>query len=494
MKATSLILLLSLSSLIGSAQGYFEQSPAIKEAYGLIIDLKLEAAKEAIKEIKINEPDNLLVLHLDNYIDFFTVFITEEKNQFKELQKNKTKRIEYIEKYGDRSSPYYLFVQAEIELQWSLVRAKFDELFKAASEAYNAYNLLTANQKKFPNFIANKKSLSAIHVLVESIPGIVRKVFRIKGSISQGTKEIKEVIAYSEENDFLYKDEAIAVYTYILFYQNNKRKEAWKFLVNSGLQPENSPLATFLMATMAGKVGENDYAIDILKNRPQGGDYASFQYLDFMLGKAKLNRLDEDADEYFLSFLQEFKGQHYIKEAYQKLGWYNLAIKDNNVPVYKNYMQKIQKNGVKLIDGDKQADKEAKNKSIPHPILLKARLLFDGGYYERAYNILIKNSSLFGLNSSYSLEYNYRLGRVTQQLGNAYDAVNYYIQVVNNGKDNEAYYACNSALQLGLIFEEQRNIKEAKKYFKICLKMSPSDYKNSLHQKAKSGLDRVSKS
>lgn len=494
MKSVALVWIFILS--IGTAYGqtYFEETPAIRDAYHLIIDLKLDAAQKAIADIKKNEPDNLLVLHLENYVDFFTIFINEEKEQFSELEKNKEARVSYIEKHGDRSSPYYLFVQAEIELQWALVRAKFDELFKAASETYNAYNLLTANQKKHPHFIANKKSLSAIHVLVESIPSIVRKVFRIKGSIAQGTQEIQEVINYAEANDFLYKEEAIAINTYILFYQNNKRKAAWDFLVNSGLDPEKSPLVSFLMATMASKVGENDYAIKILENRPTGDAYSPFHYLDFMLGKAKLNRLDPDADQYFEKFLNNFSGQHYIKEAYQKLGWYQLTINNNNIPAYKNYMQKLQANGDKLIDGDNQAYKEAKSKNIPHPLLLKARLLYDGGYYERAYNLLIKNSSFFNTASIYSLEYNYRLGRITQSLGNAYDAVNYYNQVINLGHEKEEYFACNAALQLGLLFEEQNNHKEAKRYFKRCLKMSPSDYKNSLHQKAKSGLNRLDKS
>jgi tetratricopeptide (TPR) repeat protein len=474
-----------------SGQAYFEESQGIKEAYHLIIDLKLDEARIAVNELKTTEPDNLLRILLENYIDFFTVFINEEESQFNQLEKNKRKRLDYIEKYGDRNSPYYLYTQAEIDLQWSLVRAKFDQLFKAATEAYQAYKLLSANQEKHPHFIANKKSLSAIHVLVESIPKIARRVFRIKGSIAQGTKEIQEVMDYSKNNDFLYKEEATAVYTYILYYQNNRKEEAWNYLSQSDLKPEESPLVAFLMATFASKVGENEYAIKVLEDRPKGPDYSDFQYLDFMLGKAKLNRLDKDADVYFEKFIEEFRGQHYIKEAYQKLGWYNLAVENNNVPRYKSYMQQVQKYGQTLIDGDKQAEKEANSRKIPHAVLLKSRLLYDGGYYERAYNVMIKNSTYFNNNSTYNLEFNYRLGRITQSLGNSYDAINYYNQVINSGSKSKEYFACNSALQLGLIFEQQKNYKQAKRYFKMCLDMSPSDYKNSLHQKATSGLKRM---
>lgn len=477
------------------AQSYFEESPLIKEAYGHIIDLKFDQANQVIDKIRKDEPNNLLVLHLDNYIDFFTIFINEEKDQFKKLERNKKKRIEKIEREGDKSSPYYLFVQAEIELQWALARAKFNgrfnnEVIKAGSECYNAYKLLTENQKRFPNFIANKKSLSAIHVLAESIPGVVRKVFSIDGTIAQGTSEIEDVINFSKNNDFLYKEEAIAIYTYILFYQNNRKREAWDFLLQSELDPVESPLVCFLMANMAQKIGENDQAIELLENRPQGPEYIPFHYLEFMLGKCKLYRLDDDAVDHLSNYLNNFKGAHYIKEALQKLGWYELVV-HNNIPKYKKYMKACQNEGKELIDGDKQAQKEAKRNLNPHPTLLKARLLYDGGYNQRAYRVLISNAHLFNDASDHSLEFYYRLGRITHSLGNPIDAIEYYNEVIQKGTDSEQYYACNSALQIGLILEEQKDYRSAKDYFNRCLDMSPSDYKNSLHQKAKSGLNRV---
>jgi len=477
------------------AQSYFEESPLIKEAYGLIIDLQFDRARTVIQKIKKEEPQNLLVLHLDNYIDFFTIFINEEKDQFKKLEKNKEKRLDKIERDGDFKSPYYLFVQAEIELQWALARAKFNgrfnrEVIKAGTECLSAYKLLTENQKRFPNFIANKKSLSAIHVLAESIPGFVRKVFSIDGTIAQGTSEIEEVIKYSNENDFLYKEEAIAIYTYILFYQNNRKREAWDFLQQSDLDPVKSPLVCFLMANMAQKIGENDQAIELLESRPQGSDYFPFHYLEFMLGKCKLYRLDDDAVTHLSNYLSKFKGAHYIKEAHQKLGWYELVV-HNNIPKYKKYMKACQNTGNELIDGDKQAQKEAKRNLNPHPTLLKARLLYDGGYNQRAYGVLIRNAHLFNNASDNSLEYFYRLGRVTQSLGNPKDAIDYYNEVILKGSNSEQYYACNAALQVALIFEEQKDYRSARDYFNKCLDMSPSDYKNSLHQKAKSGLNRV---
>ena len=54
------------------------------------------------------------------------------------------------------------------------------------------------------------------------------------------------------------------------------------------------------------------------------------------------------------------------------------------------------------------------------------------------------------------------------------------------------YYGPMSALQIGLIYEKQHNIKQARIYFKRCLSFSHFDYERGIHQKAKLGLARIS--
>ena len=48
-----------------------------------------------------------------------------------------------------------------------------------------------------------------------------------------------------------------------------------------------------------------------------------------------------------------------------------------------------------------------------------------------------------------------------------------------------------SALQIGLIYEEQNDNKNAIIYFKKCLSLSGFDYERGIHHKAKVGLVRV---
>ena len=90
------------------------------------------------------------------------------------------------------------------------------------------------------------------------------------------------------------------------------------------------------------------------------------------------------------------------------------------------------------------------------------------------------------------LEYTYRLGRVLHGMERWDEALALYRQTITNGRESTYYYACNAALQAGLICEIRKNYAQAKQFFELCLGMRPSDYKTSLHQAAKAGIGRVS--
>jgi tetratricopeptide (TPR) repeat protein len=471
-----------------SSQGHFAITTDIREAYELVSSLKSDLARKKIAYIKKNDPDNMLVYHIENYVDFFEIFINEDKERFDQLKDNKESRLDKI-KSGDPTSPFYRFSQAEIMLQWALARSKFNQKLTASRELLSAYSLLEENVRLFPEFTYNYKSLSIIHVLTRSIPGLLRFVFGIKGSIEQGTNEIRTLYEQSLKEDLMFEDEIIIIYAYILFYQNNQQEAAWELIEQSYLnKPFNNPFVSFMTANFGQKSGHNDLAIELLLERPRSPDAMTFDYLDFLIGKFKLYRLDQDADKYLTAYITKFKGQHYIKEAYQKMAWYRLVIHDD-LAGYKKYMDQIPRYGEDLIDEDKQAQKEAKEGSIPHPDLLKARLLYDGAYYDRAYNLLIKRAYTF--HDPYDLmEYNYRMGRISQALKNYPDAINYYIKAIK-GKKGKSYFPCNAALQTALILEDQGRYNQALDYLEECLDMSPDEYKNSLHQKAKSAKQRI---
>ncbi len=485
--ASILLYFISILCFDLRAQSKLQLTSALMEAYQDISSLKIKAGQAKLNLIKLKDPDNAMIYYIENYADFFTLFIQEDEAKYKVLLKNKEERLNKIKK-ADPNSPYYLFCQAEIILQWATIRLKFNDKITAARDIYEAYRLLEKNKKKFPLFLENNKSLSIIHALAESVPGWVRKIMGIKGSIDLGTKEISLLADKAMVDHSIFMHEIVAIYSYILFYSNNKKEEAYRLFEKFRLDHKTNPLVAFLKATMAQKTGRNETAIRILEERPKGNEYLPFYYLDFMLGKYKLYRLDADADKYILKFLEHFKGQHYIKEAWQKLAWYHIVI-NKDIKSYTLAMHSCSKFGQSLIDEDIQADKEAKYAQVPNGILLKARLLYDGGYYGKCQKLLILHSNQF-VNAIHDGEYFYRLARVTEALKNYIDALEFYeLTIVKS--DPGKYYACSACLQTGLILEQQKKFDKAKIYFEKCLSLNPAGYSSSLHQKANSGLERI---
>ncbi len=485
---------LFISLVVQATGGRFEFTPAARAAYDKVTSLRLEEARAELELIKTNDPENLIAYHIENYIDLFTIFINEDEQEFDRLEKNKSRRLDKI-RSGDKNSPYYLYTQAEIKLQWALVRLKFGEYITALMEIKSAYKQLEKNEKKFPAFVPNKKSLSIMHAMIGTVPDNyrwgVKFLSGMDGTIEQGLGEMKEVLEYASNNDFIFEQEAMVMHAFLMLHLNNKDAEAWNLISESKLNPQESSLACFALANLAMRTGRNDEAIRILEQRPKNAAYHPFHYLDYMLGLAKLHRLDSDADVYIQKFLNNFRGKNYIKEAYQKLAW-NEIVRDNP-EAYHKYMKACKANGHTTVESDKTANKEAKLGVAPNKILLKARLLFDGGYYQKAYDLLqpLSNDDFTSIKTK--LEHHYRLGRITHNMKRHDEAIKYYSTTIDKGARQSYFYACNSALQLGKMYEGLEQYSAAKKFYKKCLSLSPDEYKNGLHQQAKAGLNRLRK-
>ncbi|MEO6038936.1 MAG: hypothetical protein ABIQ93_11025 [Saprospiraceae bacterium] len=474
------------------ASKYFDFSPAVQDAYQKAVSLRLGESQAALALLATSEPDNLMPVYIANYVDFLTVFVNENKAEYNRLSKNMDPRLDKISR-GDRRSPYYLYTQAQIRLQWAILRLRFSDYLAGASDIKQAYALLEENQRRFPDFVANKMSLGIMHALVGNVPEDYRWVIRglggMSGSTQQGVREMEEVLAYAKNNLFIFEDEAVAAYSFLQLFLNNQGERAWQTLKNSKLTPKTNPLAAYVLATVAMRMAHNDEAIRYLQECPTTAPYYPFPERSYLLGLAKLRRLDTDANGPLQTFLTTSKGANGLKDGYQKLAWYCLL--NGNPTGYTNNMDLVKTKGAASDDSDAAALREAKSGERPDLRLLKARLLFDGGYYQRAYDLLKDAGPDYASSHRLDLEYGYRLGRITHRMGKTYDAARWYDQTIERGAADPAYFACNAALQLGLLYEETKDFGQARQAFNRCLALKPEVYATSLHAQAKAGLSRL---
>jgi len=468
----------------------FDFSPLARDAYQKTFSLRFGEARTALADLKRQEPQNLIAPLVENYLDFLTVLVNDDRAEYQRLAKNMEPRLARAAR-GDRKSPWYLFSQAEIRLQWAILRGKHSDFLTSISDIKQAYALLEQNQKEHPNFAPNLKSLGIIHAMVGAVPEEYRWTIKamsgISGTVEQGMRELKDALEHARRHDFVFEDETRVAFAFLQLNLENEKNDAWSTMSSGKLNPSKNPVAAFAMASLAMRTGRNDEAIRLLEACPEGGAYHPFPYRHYLLGLAKLNRLDADADKPLLLFLKNFKGENGIKETYQKLAWHQLV--QGNPTGYRTYMEKVKTTGSDRSEYDKAALQEANRGETPDARLTRARLLFDGGYYQRAYNLLRDAASAYSGNPA--LEYTYRLGRITHELGKTEDAERLYNQTIENGAKNPAYFACNAALQLGMLHEDKGNAAKARAAYQRCLELQPDEYRASLHAKAKAGLARI---
>jgi tetratricopeptide (TPR) repeat protein len=249
-----------------------------------------------------------------------------------------------------------------------------------------------------------------------------------------------------------------------------------------------SLLKAYLQGYVSAKNAHNDEAISYLLNRPKGNQYLNFPKLNYLIGNAKLNRNDSDANLYLINYLKDYKGINYTKDAYLKLAYYYLLRGDNNR--YNAFIKLVKTQGSTYDEKDKQALKEAYDAS-PNLDLLKARLFFDGGYYAKALAELNdKNVADFKLQRD-QIELYYRLGRIYDEMGKDNEAIAYYQKTINAGKQTSYYYAANSALNIGNIYQSKNDKATAANFYKQAVAMKNHEYENSIETQAKDGLKRM---
>lgn len=489
-KKLFLITLLSLGLSLPSKASFDFNSNCIK-AYEAIFDLRLNDAKALIQNEKRQNPNNGITILLDNYVDYFTLLGSENKADYDRLKNLKSVRLDALEKQS-KNSPYYLFAQAEINLQWGMLKSRFQDYMSSGLDIKRADNLLSENAAKYPTFLPNRKSSGLIDVIFGSIPSNLKGLFStlgIKGNASSGIRTLETLASTLSRSPYsFYKDEVVFFLCYIETDLVHNKANYNKIMGLTASMNDSSLLKSYLQGYVSARSAQNDRAIDYLLKRPKGSDYMNFPVLNYHLGNAKLNRGDNDANIYLINYLKEYKGINYVKDAYLKLAYYFYLRGDN--AKYNTFVRMVKTQGSLYDEKDKQALKEA-NDAAPNKDLLQARLYFDGGYYSKALAELAgKDAADFKLKRD-QIEFYYRLGRIYDESGRDTDAVNNYQKAINAGKLTSYYYAANAALSIGSIFEKRSDKSKASSFYRQAIAMKNHEYENSIETKAKDGLRRM---
>lgn len=486
-----LLFLFAILSFTFTARANYTFDSKCLEAYSAIFDFRLDDARALIQQEKKLNPQNGITILLDNYVDYISLLTSDNKHEYDRLKSKKSERVDQLDNMED-NSPYYLYAQAEVYLQWGLVKGKFGDYTSSAYDLKKARGLLKDNAEKYPDFLPNQKSLALIDIVFGALPSNLKTLARflgMEGNIASGVSTLERLHTQIPNSKYsYYNDEIIFYLCYsdidVLHNRNNYDKLVGYLagLNNKGL------LKAYLKGYVAAKTGHNDEAIASLLSIPRTNQYTSLPVVDYLIGCAKLCRMDSDAYRYLLKYINDYKGISFIKDSYLKIAYFYLL--RNDEAKYNYYLKLVRSKGYDTDEKDKQALKEA-NDARPDIDLLKARLYFDGGYYEKTLaQLKDKKESDFPLLRDKLLLSYYR-GRAYEKLNKFNPAIENYQRVIDLGKNSSYYYAANSALSVGGIYEYIKDYNMAARFYQQAIDMKNHEYQTSIETQAKESLERI---
>ena len=464
------------------------------DAQNYISKLQLNNGQALIDAEKKENPKNQATYFLENYIDIYRIIATQNKEEYKKLLPNRDIRLEILSK-KTAPSPYYLYSQADVHLQWAFVKSQNGDYLSAAMDFRSAFKLLEKNESLYPNFVFNNKDIGILKVIIGTIPDgykWIASIVGLSGNYEEGMGMMRKFIASSANTHQLSIELQSAKILYCLLQVNFEKNKInnWKLTDKYTSDYETNLMSACIRAFVAHKCDMTDEGIKNLLVKPHSKDYVNFYYTDYLLGSMKLTRLDADAAFYLKKFVSLCPNKSLYEETYTKLAWcYILRGDTDNYHLYTGLSKKYK-------ESDKQwilLPSQGGVNKLPNTTLLKTRLLADGGYYSLAEQELLTFSNK-NVSDLERVEYYYRLAKICQETNKFQKAIDNYMLVIKLGTSHNIYIIPNSHLQLGIIYDKLGNKDLASNHYNQVLRYKNYQYKYSIEQKAKAGISMMTKS
>ena len=474
-----------------TGQYQYNWTPRTQKIYESITSLRIPEARTLMNQDKKANASNLIYPLLESYADFYQLFLNENKDEYNRMYPAFEQRIQLLED-GPKQSPYHLYSLALAHLHKSLIAIRFNKNLEAGLDFRKAFLLFKENKKAYPNFSPNDVYLGLMTTVIGTIPKgyqWMANLLGMSGKITEGNALVLKYIHSKDAFANQCRNEALFVYPYLIMNFEGNKKKTFDFLENTDYDFNNNHLHAYMVTNLYLNNQQSQKALQIVSNINPANTYLDLPFWQLEIGYAYLNDLKLDAAKNALQqFINRFKGQFYVKDAFEKLSW--IAYIQGDQAKANTYRSNVISKGNDITDADKQALQNAKIGTWPHPILLRARLLSDGGYQQQALSVLAGKTSKDFDNNADKTEFAYRLGRIYDLAGQPDQAIPYYTSAIEKGANQPAYFAARAALQIGLIYEQKNNPTLAITFFNTCLEMKNHAFKNSLDQKAKTGIQR----
>jgi len=437
-------------------------------------DARYAMAKIFSSQTAAPKGEELETKYLSAYSSFFTYMSFERKPDATHF----IEQYEAFEELNEEASSYQLML-INLSIQKSLLLFMQGQMLEGAHVFYKAHRIFIQLDKG--SFGLEYLKLQAIFdIFLDQVPQqhkAFTSFFGLKGNAKRGFTTLDQYLKEVYGQQGVYQ-EAIILYGYCLLkFAQPSHDEIYDYISLTGRQ--NAPILVFISSALALKHRMGEEAMTISSSWIDEYN-KKFPLIFYIKGRALLNAMDERALDAFSKFHQYYKGNSFKTDALMREAWwYHItgAFEQRN-----DNMKQVDMQTVLPTSNDKQAKAEILNLREEPAELLKARLLFDGGYYGEAKKVLEHMDKLV-LTDYILAEYYYRYARVNQEL-NAYNkALFFYEKVIGLCVDDERYIGPYSALESAHICVKLHRSAQALAFLEKAKDLNTGQYKNDIRRK-----------
>ncbi len=472
----------------------YDNNMHIRLAHQNIYALKTRTAEELLQTEEKENPQNAYIIFYRFYSEVVDLLISNSPDKFRKESPKLEAYISRIEKLP-QDAPDYKMLLGEAKVYSGMLNVKYGNRFSGMLDCLKGYKLLDSNEREYPDFAQDKKIPGMIHIAVCFMPKVLRwgiSILGIKGDPVKGMRELSEYSKFAKGKPGM--DEEAFLLTMGAFKIMGQDELAIKLIKTQMDGFRDIALLNYMAATMCLESYEAETAITMLSNISTDKLETSFPPIFYLTGRAKLFRLDSNANTQMKRFIAQSDGPDFQKATLYNLACLSLA--SGEMDEYHKYMNQVKSKGRVLSNRDIEAEYEAERNAPPNICLMRAGLLIRGGYPQRALPELLKVQEMINLTMEEQVRFYFLFGEYYRLTDHPAEAENNYLHAINMGYDKGLDNSQYAMVRLGLMKEKKGLKQEAEKCFRQCLDFqnNESPYSDLYKNKAKAGLIRLSDS
>jgi len=453
------------------------------------MDLKIDEAKKLMeKEISIN-PTNYYALYLEQTCDAYALYINPSDKEYEIfLDSYDEKREKMDGKFED--SPYYLMCKSTMDLQLGVIKIMHGSTFWGVGKAFSGYKGVYKNTDKFPDFMPSLMLDGFFNIALSNLPPFLKSTiskFGVSSDFDYGVKTLKKV--YKSQENVKGANAESALFRILVAKINKTPEMVYDFTQSYDDNIQNLFLLKYFKANVEYRIGKNEQSLETLSTLSYNNSSYSKLLYDYMMSKTLLRKLDNKSSYHGDQYLKHLYKKQYFKEI-----TYNLALNyllQDNRDKYKELCTIVIDEGSDINERDREAFYDASLDYDPDINLVKARLLIDGEYLDLFKKVIVAFENHPRKELPYQLEYHFLKGKYAVATKDDIKAKTLFKWVIENGKNEDYYFACESALKLGNIYEKEGDYDNAKKYYSKSESLYKKQYYEYIGAKADKALSRI---